>query len=170
MAVASPKRLQPLPIWEAAREPLASRSSSTGRSCSPGSRSPSSGLSAVVAPIHARSRSSRIATRTNDRSDVSVYGPCALGCAHKEPHIDQRHTIERVVSHEEEGVVILLGSYDSSVTPADRDAYLRQAAAISGGRGDQAAPDGSDKLSFAPHALGAAADDDGGRRRVRSRA
>ena len=47
--------------------------------------------------------------------------------------------------------MILLGSYDSSVTQADRDAYLRQAAAISGGRGDQAA-DGSDKLSFAPHA------------------
>jgi hypothetical protein len=47
--------------------------------------------------------------------------------------------------------VILLGSFDSSVTQVDRDAYLRQAAAISGGRGDHAA-DGSDKLSFAPHA------------------
>jgi len=47
--------------------------------------------------------------------------------------------------------VILLGSFDSSVTPADRDAYLRQANAISGGRADQAA-DGSDKLSFAPYA------------------
>ena len=46
--------------------------------------------------------------------------------------------------------MILLGSYDNSVTQADRDAYLRQAAAISGGRADQAA-DGSDKLSFAPY-------------------
>ncbi len=46
--------------------------------------------------------------------------------------------------------MILLGSYDNSVTQADRDAYLRQAAAISGGRGDQAA-DGSDKFSFAPY-------------------
>ena len=46
--------------------------------------------------------------------------------------------------------MILLGSYDKSVTQADRDAYLRQAAAISGARGDQAA-DGSDKLSFAPY-------------------
>jgi hypothetical protein len=46
--------------------------------------------------------------------------------------------------------VILLGSYDGNVTQADRDAYLRQAAAISGGRGDRAA-DGSDKLSLAPH-------------------
>ena len=46
--------------------------------------------------------------------------------------------------------MILLGSYDGSVTQADRDAYLRQATAISGGRADQAA-DGSDKLSFAPY-------------------
>ena len=46
--------------------------------------------------------------------------------------------------------MILLGSYDNSVTQADRDAYLRQATAISGGRGDQAA-DGSDKLSFEPY-------------------
>jgi hypothetical protein len=46
--------------------------------------------------------------------------------------------------------VILLGSYDGNVTQADRDAYVRQAAAISGGRGDRAA-DGSDKLSLAPH-------------------
>ena len=46
--------------------------------------------------------------------------------------------------------MILLGSYDNSVTQVDRDAYLRQAAAISGGRADQAA-DGSDKLSFAPY-------------------
>jgi hypothetical protein len=47
--------------------------------------------------------------------------------------------------------VILLGTYDSSVSQADRDAYLRHAAAISGGRGDQAS-EGSDRLSFAPHA------------------
>jgi hypothetical protein len=47
--------------------------------------------------------------------------------------------------------VIVLGSYDSVVTQADRDAYLRQAAAISGGRGDQAG-EGSDKLAFAPYA------------------
>ena len=46
--------------------------------------------------------------------------------------------------------MILLGSYDSNVTQADRDAYLREAAAISGGRGDRAA-DGSDKLALAPH-------------------
>jgi hypothetical protein len=56
-----------------------------------------------------------------------------------------------VTCGDEEHPVILLGSFDSSVTPADRDAYLRQAAAIAGGRGDQAAA-GSDKLSFAPHA------------------
>jgi len=47
--------------------------------------------------------------------------------------------------------VIFLGSYDSSVTQADRDAYLKQAAVISGGRGDKV-EDGSDKLSFAQHA------------------
>jgi len=47
--------------------------------------------------------------------------------------------------------VIQLGSYDNGVTQADRDAYLRQAAVISGGRGDQVA-DGSDKLLFAPYA------------------
>ena len=47
--------------------------------------------------------------------------------------------------------MILLGSFDGSVTQADRDAYLRQAAAIAGGRGDQAAA-GSDRLSFAQHA------------------
>ena len=47
--------------------------------------------------------------------------------------------------------MIVLGSFDSSVTQADRDAYLRRAAAIAGGRGDQAAA-GSDKLSFAQHA------------------
>jgi len=47
--------------------------------------------------------------------------------------------------------VIQLGSYDDGVTQADRDAYMRQAATISGGRGDQAA-DGSDKLSFASYA------------------
>jgi hypothetical protein len=46
--------------------------------------------------------------------------------------------------------VILLGSYDSGVTQADRDAYLRQATVISGARGDQAA-EGSDKLSFAQY-------------------
>lgn len=46
--------------------------------------------------------------------------------------------------------MIQLGSFDSGVTQTDRDAYLRQAAAISGGRGDQVA-DGSDKLSFAPY-------------------
>jgi len=56
----------------------------------------------------------------------------------------------RVPRDEEECVVILLGSYDNSVTQADRDAYLRQATAISGGRADQAA-DGSDKLSFEPY-------------------
>jgi hypothetical protein len=47
--------------------------------------------------------------------------------------------------------MIQLGSYDEGVTPADRDAYLRQAAAMSGLRGDKAAA-GSDKLSFAPYA------------------
>ena len=47
--------------------------------------------------------------------------------------------------------MIFLGSYDSSVTQADRDAYLKQAAVISGGRGDKV-EDGSDKLSFAQHA------------------
>jgi hypothetical protein len=47
--------------------------------------------------------------------------------------------------------LILLGTYDSGVSQSDRDAYLRQAAVISGGRGDQAA-DGSDRLSFVPHA------------------
>ena len=47
--------------------------------------------------------------------------------------------------------MILLGSFDGSVTQADRDAYLKQAAVISGGRGDQAAG-GSDKLSFVQHA------------------
>jgi len=46
--------------------------------------------------------------------------------------------------------LILLGSYDNAVTQAERDGYLRQATAISGGRGDQAA-DGSDRLSFAPY-------------------
>ena len=46
--------------------------------------------------------------------------------------------------------MILLGSYDSNVTQADRDAYLRQAAAISGSQGDRAA-EGSDRLSLAPH-------------------
>ena len=46
--------------------------------------------------------------------------------------------------------MILLGSFDNGVTQADRDAYLRQATAISGGRADQAA-DGSDKLSFAQY-------------------
>ena len=49
--------------------------------------------------------------------------------------------------------MILLGSYDSNVTQADRDAYLRQAAAISGGQADRAA-EGSDKLSLAPHTPG----------------
>jgi putative peptidoglycan binding protein len=47
--------------------------------------------------------------------------------------------------------VILLGSFDGSVTQADRDAYLKQAAAISGGRGDQV-QGGSDRLSFVQHA------------------
>jgi hypothetical protein len=46
--------------------------------------------------------------------------------------------------------VIQLGSFDNGVTQTDRDAYLRQVAAISGGRGDQVA-DGSDKLFFAPY-------------------
>ncbi len=49
--------------------------------------------------------------------------------------------------------MILLGSYDSNVTQADRDAYLRQAAAISGGQADRAA-EGSDRLSLAPHTPG----------------
>ena len=47
--------------------------------------------------------------------------------------------------------MIVLGTYDSSVTQADRDAYLRQAAVISGGRGDQAA-EGSDRPTFVPNA------------------
>ena len=47
--------------------------------------------------------------------------------------------------------MILLGSFDGSVTQADRDAYLKQAAAISGGRGDQV-QGGSDRLSFVQHA------------------
>ena len=47
--------------------------------------------------------------------------------------------------------MILLGTYDSGVTQTDRDAYLRQASVISGGRGDQAS-EGSDRLSFAPRA------------------
>lgn len=47
--------------------------------------------------------------------------------------------------------MIQLGSYDTDVTKADRDAYMKQAAALSGGRGDQAA-DGSDKLTFASYA------------------
>ena len=47
--------------------------------------------------------------------------------------------------------MIQLGSFDSIVTPADREAYLRQAAAIAGAPGHQAA-EGSDKLSFSPFA------------------
>src|SRR4030095_7561909 len=44
---------------------------------------------------------------------------------------------------------ILLGSYDNGVTKAARDAYLAQAAVISGGHGEQAAA-GGDKLSLTP--------------------
>jgi hypothetical protein len=47
--------------------------------------------------------------------------------------------------------MIQLGSFDTIVTEAQRAAYLQQATAISGGRGDLAA-EGSDKLAFAPHA------------------
>jgi hypothetical protein len=47
--------------------------------------------------------------------------------------------------------MIQLGSFDTNGTQAQRTAYLQQATAISGGRGDQAA-DGSDKLAFAPYA------------------
>jgi hypothetical protein len=47
--------------------------------------------------------------------------------------------------------MIRLGSFDTIVTEAQRAAYLQQATAISGGRGDLAA-EGSDKLAFAPHA------------------
>lgn len=43
--------------------------------------------------------------------------------------------------------MIQLGTFDTLVTPADRQAYLRQAAAISGAAGNEAA-EGSDKLSF----------------------
>ena len=44
--------------------------------------------------------------------------------------------------------MIQLGSFDTTVTQAQRAAYLQQATAISGGRGDLAA-EGSDKLAFA---------------------
>ena len=46
--------------------------------------------------------------------------------------------------------MIQLGSFDTTVTQAQRAAYLQQATAISGGRGDLAA-EGSDKLAFAPY-------------------
>lgn len=51
--------------------------------------------------------------------------------------------------------MILLGSYDDTVTQTDRDAYLKQAATMSGGQADKVT-DGADKLSFAPHAPGPA--------------
>jgi hypothetical protein len=47
--------------------------------------------------------------------------------------------------------MIQLGSFDTTVTQAQRAAYLQQATAISGGRGDLAA-EGGDKLAFAPYA------------------
>ena len=47
--------------------------------------------------------------------------------------------------------MIQLGSFDKTVTLADRDAYLRQTAAISGATGKEAA-EGSDKLTFSPFA------------------
>jgi hypothetical protein len=46
--------------------------------------------------------------------------------------------------------MIVLGSYDGNVTQTERDAYLRQTATMSGGRGDQVA-DGADRLSFAAY-------------------
>ena len=47
--------------------------------------------------------------------------------------------------------MIQLGSFDTRVTAADREAYLRQTAAISGAAGDKAVQ-GSDKLTFSPFA------------------
>jgi hypothetical protein len=47
--------------------------------------------------------------------------------------------------------MIQLGSFDTTVTQAQRTAYLQEATAISGGHADQAA-EGSDKLAFAPYA------------------
>jgi hypothetical protein len=50
--------------------------------------------------------------------------------------------------------VIQLGSYDAGITPAARDAYLKQVAAISRVPVEQIA-DGADKLSLVPFALDA---------------
>ena len=57
----------------------------------------------------------------------------------------------RALAGTEEGEMIQLGSFDTTVTQAQRAAYLQQATAISGGRGDLAA-EGRDKLAFAPYA------------------